>query len=217
MKKRILSMILMLTMVMGIFTGCGTGAGGSANEITVSEMLNSIIEEKGEVVMYRGGVSADGYAGFDTISDKSDGSVVVYNGETLIQKRHKHSSPTLLGLLKGEEEADYVTQKELAVDLDLSLDENDNVVGEVLHGREKMKTSTYAVFDNCTHVEINGKSYMMFELYIKYFRSDNEVDTVHLTFIEDTEYTKDKTVVFDSKDTEGVTVGNYAFVPKPEK
>ena len=100
MRKKFLSMLLATTMIVGLFTGCGSI--GSANTITVSEMLNHILEEEGEVVIYN--FTKDGS---DWDSDYKPGvntkaMVYYYNGETVSAMRS--SDKKLGGYLDGTAE-----------------------------------------------------------------------------------------------------------------
>lgn len=170
MKKRILSMLLALTMVMGIFTGCG--AGGSAKEITVSEMLNSIIEEKGEVTIYK--AIANHFDKDVATLDYKD-VYYVYDGKTLTQSNYQGRSTKFKNF-------QLVTDDK----------------GNVRYEHMEFTLGDYIRFGAFSREEINGTSYMVFALYLHGFDGSKWWDKeVFYTLIEDTEYTIDKTIVFD--------------------
>lgn len=216
MKKRILSMLLVATMVMSIFTGCG--AGGSANEITVSEMLNSILEDEGEVVMYTFTKDGDDWTEDYAPSKKTNVQCYVYNGETetitLMTSSATGTSKNPLGdYLDGtciaDKEKSTTTSYNEPDDLTVVVDKEGNVLYETLLG-----VYAYSIrFGDFERKEINGVSCMVFATY--YFGNEQNpkyagvLEEVNYTIIADTDYTKDKTVVCDSADTEGILTETY--------
>lgn len=218
MKKRIISMVLALTMIMGILTGCGAGSGAPANSITVSEMLNSIVEEKGEVEIYARNYSLGTFGSVSDIADKNgepkavndnakkfqkqiyDGKTGVVYNPTLNPKSNK--SITLKELMSADE-ASLLGPFEGRKDKMRIYVNNDEVTAEILY----FKNVSNVYFGSFSREEIAGESYMVFRTYE--FRNDNGALTdYHVTVIKDTEYTKDKTIVFDSIDLEGAIIEN---------
>lgn len=222
MKKRILSVVLALTMVMGILTGCGAGSDGSASgstggfgtkEITVSEMLNSIIEEKGEVEIYEfnpnSKILKNEYAGnlMAYLDDKGSG--------TMSFKAYYYDGETLKGCIRNDGKKEYI--KNFLVNpsefyegteirknpnfkgIKLVTDKNGDFLYESLGG---------AKFGAFERVDFNGDSYMLFTTYT--FGNEDSKDfagqlkDMVCIIIKDTDYTKDKTIVFDAIGTNGI-------------
>lgn len=211
--KRILTMILALTMVMGILTGCGAGSDGSASgstggfgtkEITVSEMLDSIIEEKGEVVMYSGVNNFSNYedkpcfkgTDFEVIRS---GIVTRYDGgEWVYAKVCSNNFESLSDFITNAEEK----AREVKVRIN-----NFTPIFYTDNGKITCQEMFECKFGSVEHVEIDGTSYMLFREFN--YKNDTENKDfgkcilMNLVLIEDTEYTKDKVVVFDDIKTEG--------------
>lgn len=205
MKKKILSMLLVATLITSIFTGCG--AGGS-KEITVSEMLDSILEENGEVVMYTflkdGSKWTEDYAP----SKNTEVGCIVYDGETETTTwmiSSETGDPLLGSYLDGTRVADKeASNKDLCnqpVNMKLEVDADGNVLCERLNS---------CSFGEFQRKEINGVSCMIFATYVFYVTTydgiEQRVSGVSYTIIPDTEFTQDKTVVLDTADTEGIEV-----------
>lgn len=194
MKKRILSMILMLAMVMGIFTGCGAGAdnaGASMEKITVSEMLANVVEENdGKVVIFVH--DSDSYK--ENFSEKTKWFAYTYNGEAT-------------QLLRGANgEVNTPTADLASVDASNKRTELKEYYNE--HARVKIDMSrpdssvvflggNDIFFGECKHVDINGESYMFFKSY-KISKNSEEFGQTMFTLIKDTDFTKDKLIVADS-------------------
>ena len=191
MKNRILSMLLALTMVMGILTGCGAGGSGSSSkEITVSEALNSILEDEGEVIIYN--TKSRSYKEKATqkvmsvITNSNEGHLKwdgtsVYKWEPMYDRY----SPWISG------PTDFFIEKSIS-------ETSSDIVTMTSKG-----SSNELLFGTCEHVEYEGESYMVFKTYFvrPYDNGINE-DVIHTTFyiIKDTDFTKDKTIVADSAD-----------------
>lgn len=193
-------MLLVSIIIMGIFTGCGNSAETSGNgntgsifqeTITISEMLNSIIEDEGHVVVYST-FSSDYKEPIETTS----GGVVAHDGKKDIDLTAGYDTPPytfkeFLALDAAEIDEKLKEGSEDTIRFNLYVPEGDGVV--------TAQTSTLADFGSFSRVEIDGKSCMVFELY----RYNNGVcNGVFRTIIKDTEYTKDKIVVFDSVSSE---------------
>lgn len=195
MKKRILSMLLALTMIMGIFTGCGAGA--SMEKITVSEMLANVMEENdGEAVIFTY-VYDDDDNYKKSFSEKTRWTPWTYDGETLSALKAKDAngesvsgskSPTLNEFFSAVSYEIGDTSGKPGKWIDIS--RADTPVEYLYYD------SPCVLFGKCEHVAIDGVSYMFFTSY-KY---DNKhgLESTHFTLIKDTEYTKDKLVVVDS-------------------
>lgn len=237
MKKRILLMVLALTMIIGILTGCGAGSDGSASgstggfgtkEITVSEMLNSIIEENGEVVMYTylyespygiendGVVDKDGNPkSFNEYSDFRSSHIreIRYDGKSSNTKLCKGAGFELDKCLTGEYTFDeavkgYMNElKGSKSEMTIVTDEDD-VMCERLTLKGNAPLHVY--FGSFTREEIAGVSCMVFRTYgFAKENAGNPYGTLtyyDATIIKDTEFTKDKTVVLDSTSLEGAIV-----------
>lgn len=199
--KRILSMLLALTMIMGIFTGCGAGA--SMEKITVSEMLANVMEENdGEAVIFTH-VYDDNDNYKKSFSEKTRWEPWNYDGETLSGLNAKDVNgesvsgskrPTLnefFSAVSYEKNPGIYASGEPSWKIDVS---RENTPVEYMQLNGCWYPSVF--FGKCEHVEIDGTSYMFFTSYI-YDNKDGLVST-HFTLIKDTEYTKDKLVVVDS-------------------
>lgn len=208
MKKRILTMVLALTMIMGILTGCGAD---SANKITVSEMINSVLEEKGEVVMYYVTKSGKNYTPDYVPTKNLEGTVTYYNGESLTAMSSKDKK--LGNYLNGTSEANIPARaiQDLKVDLKTITDEEGTVLYEAFCAKQygAQKETAWFKFGEFSRVEIEGVSCMVFAVY-SYDTDSYKLKYVDYVVIEDTEYTKDKTVVFDKTNDEGIK-GNTVY------
>lgn len=217
MKKRILSLLLVMAMIMSIFTGCGNSAETSGNgntgsifqkTITISEMLNSIIEDEGECIMYR--VLFDIRGGSEYVPPLEDLKVTdafAYDGNYLLDAGcDDRKLDVVLNKEKDEFYVEDVKEYHQPYSLDIYVPEGeDETVVECLN-REDGYFGLY--FGNFTRMEIDEVSCMVFETY-EYSLYNEELSEVYYTIIKDTEYTKDKVVVFDSPSSESVTLNKH--------
>lgn len=190
MKKKILSMLLVATMVMGIFTGCG--ARGSANEITVSEMFNHILEEEGVVTIYEGTKRSitENRDNVSLYQFYDDGYVMKHNNERTLSSYFSDE-----GEQKSEGKFEGFT---------ITKDENGQTIAEMINTSE----NGVVPFGKFERMEIEGESYMVFTTYF-YERIGGEngyykLESARCSIIKDTEYTKDKTIVLDTETTDNL-------------
>ena len=229
MKKRILYMLL-ATMVMGILTGCGVGLGDDsanasagifgAEEITVSEMINSFAEEdnNGEFVVYTFSLREEDVESIvdeeitvtDVVLNNKivTGRLTIYDNEKCVTRSfYNEQKKNLENIVMLEDREMYLS--ELTALDPLS---DDLVSGEfdVKRSKDSLYFATYKDSDiilsetycgkfgnTFERIEIEGKSYMVFPFYS--FRGyDGKIIGIACTMIEDTDYTKDKIIVLDT-------------------
>lgn len=199
MKKKLLSMLLVATMVMGIFTGCG--ADGSAETITFRDMLTHVLEENdGEIIIYER-YNTSGYQ--KSFTENSGFRGYFYNGKEWA--RATNGAPKLKEFQANE--VDFIQPEERNYH---------DVYGLVLYKHESGtpveymsadacgNSGIFLKFGECSHVEINGISYMLFTTYN--YTTRNGLKSTDMILIEDTEYTKNKKIVLDSGDSEDIEV-----------
>ena len=214
-------MVLALTMIMGILTGCGAGSDGSASgstggfgtkEITVSEMIHSFAEEdnNGEFVTYRFELSEDDVEA--VVAEETTVADVVLNNKVVVTYKSFNNNEKTVS-------AGFINKTEMYLTDLIALDPLSNDFdGQTEVKRSKQRLSlytyddtgiiTYEGYSGCLYsntferVEIEGKTYMLFALYE--FNFNGKIIGVTCTMIEDTDYTKDKTVVLDTLETEGI-------------
>lgn len=209
MKKRILSMILMVTMIMGIFTGCGVGASSSMEKITVSEMLASVMEENnGEAVIFTHHYSKDN-AYKKNFSEKTKWEAWVYDGEMLnaavinctgeltnnggLVGTSEYTLKEFYSASTFEKSEGRYSSGKPSWEIDITRE--DTPVEYMKFSSSSHKYPT-VYFGKCEHVEIEGESYMFFKAYQYDYKTG--LESTEFTLIKDTEFTKDKLVVVDS-------------------
>lgn len=213
MKKRILSLLLVATMIMSIFTGCGNSTETSGNgntgsiftkKITISEMLNSIIEDEGEVIIYRAlfHPKDPSSENIPPLEDFELLDAYSYDGNYLAYDENYHRYLDELLKLEKDEFVFHYLDEPYSLDIYVPEGEDEAVM-------ECLTPGGYLgfYFGNFTRMEINEVSCMVFEAYD--YPSRDHLNTVYRIIIKDTDYTKDKVVVFDSPSSESVTVNEY--------
>lgn len=183
-------MLLVATMVMGIFTGCG--AGSSANEITVSEMFNHILEEEGVVNIYSGTKSS-------ITKNEDNVSLFQFYDDGYVRKCNNEKTLNSYFSDEGEQESEGKFKG-----FEITKAENEQTIAEMIC------TSKNGVlpFGEFERMEIEGESYMVFTTYF-YERIGGEngyykLESARCSIIKDTEYTKDKTIVLDTEETDNL-------------
>lgn len=187
-------MLLALTMIMGIFTGCGAGGSNASMEkITVSEMLANVMEENsGEAIIFT--YESDKYR--ENVSEKLKWLPYAYAKETMAQIAINGDGWKCT--LDEFYSADSYVKSEKATHSSnwwyLDVTREESVVQYIPY--DSHNKDAVVTFGECEHVIINDESYMLFKSY-KYDYIDGFEKTC-FTLIKDTEYTKDKLVIADS-------------------
>lgn len=184
--------------------GSDVGDSLSGGEITVSDMINSILEEKGSVYIYE---QVQNPPGKDFGKDVSV-HVYKYDGSSLAEEKSGHKMGEYASGTESPESLEYETiSSEVSLNL-LTDSTGNNVRQETFYykyisesnGNHYEHDDLKFGFTNFRHITIYDKSYMVFSV------SNPERVWYECIAIEDTDYTKDKVIVFDKIGTDGITV-----------
>lgn len=207
MKKRIIALSLVLTMAVGILNGCGS-SGTKSDTMTVSEMLETVLEDNsGELYFYTTDTRYDHEIPLGK-SRRMD--VYSYDGESVVRCRKVGSDDIqcALGQIANKETSfEKTEEKDKVLGLDLETDKTGNEVYlEVLKTETHRGSKDFEVYylGGFSRIEIYGTTYMCFATRQTDFYDDRKTEIYFL--IEDTESTKDKTIVWDELGTEGILV-----------
>lgn len=205
MKKKLLALVLVATMIVSVLTGCG---GGKSKTMTVSEMLDAVLEANGgEMLIYT-------YDDYELgVGKDSRVNTFYYNGDIGDYASFKQGSNGVKPKL-GEIAQDNLSAYSFEVGLDepeslglhLITDSTGNAVDhEALYytvsGSNKDLIKFGGIFER---LEIYDKTFMLFR-YDYYNRSHQKIKYMYV-IIPDVEATKNKTIIFDEIGTEGILV-----------
>lgn len=213
MKKKIISILLVATMAVTILAGCGNADGtvkvSKSDTMTISEMLDAVLEDSGgEVNIYCRYSESKEVLGKDFPC-----RTYSYDGKT-VKILKSNPSNTLGDIANGNaEKADLHAEYGVEPGLCIRTDETGNTANleilacggiEKVDGNVRTGDDGAAVFfGSFSRIEVYDKTYMCFTMTV-YPASYSPYDTY--TLIEDTKSTKDKTIVFDTVGTDGVLV-----------
>lgn len=223
MKKRIailLTLTLSATMLLG---GCGS-AGSKSDTMTVSEMLETVLKDNGgEVYIYE--ADTQYYQSIALGKDMPVG-VYVYDGEGINWCQEEGRTESGRGSYKlGDIANDKINfekggEKDLVLGLDLETDDTGNDVYI-----EAIPTEGEDVYylGGFSRIEIYDKTYMCFATCFTNLSYYDEPKTELYYLIEDTESTKDKTIVWDKIGTDNILIDEVnvnkavysPIIPKP--
>ncbi len=207
MKKRFIAIVLIATMTLGILGGCGSSEGGSSKKsdtMTVSQMFETVLEENGgELYIYKA----------DDCDLGKDMSVNVwsYNGQRVnacqeVGRTEGNSGAYNLGDIANKKiNFEKCEDSNILVHgLDLETDETgNNVYIEAIHTENKRLKFYLGGF---SRIEVYDTTFMCFTTNV----TDNSYATPYTYqlyyLIEDTETTKDKTIVWDKIGAEGILI-----------
>lgn len=180
--------------------GSDVGDSLSGGEITVSDMINSILEEKGSVYIYE---QVQNPPGKDFGKDVSV-HVYKYDGSSLADGGRRGNMGEYASGTESPESLEYETISS-EVSLNLLTDSTGNNVRQETFYYKSIRDNYEDEdlefgFTNFRHITIYDKSYMVFSV------SNPERVWFECIAIEDTDYTKDKVIVFDKIGTDGITV-----------
>ncbi len=207
-EKRFITLGLVVTMVVGVLGGCGS-SGSSGKTMTVSEMLETVIEDNGgEVYLYEvesGGDNKDKTFGKDMkVSD-----VYAYDGNNIERMSLGYGNIIKLKDVANHDVSYEERQnKREILGLDLETDEtgNDVYIEAIKIDDNDGWGKEYDVmyFGGFSRIEIYDTTFMCFATNFTDYSYANPYTTTQYVLIEDTESTKDKTIVWDELGTDGI-------------
>lgn len=207
MKKKLLTGVLVATMLVSTLTGCGgSGSGTSKSDtMTVSEMLNAVLEDNdGEILIYR----EESATGNVSVGKDLQTAPFFYDGNNVGRAYYYRNTSAgtkdvikpSLGRIAQDDFSSYLFEKATPASAILCL-ATDATGNSVEYETLSLGTEGEKIyFDEFERIEIYDTTFM----YFRYVRSDNPY--YYYTFIEDTASTKDKTIVLDEIGTEGIKV-----------
>lgn len=215
-KKKIVLLLTVATMIVGLLVGCGNSENktSKSDTMTISEMLNAVIKDNdGEVLIYHGEYtrSDSSNSGLNKPVGKDMhihgiwGGIRSYDGEKIKYKdeNKKEETSTKLGdVAKGLELSDRDEGK--AATLNVTTDETGNAVRLEALAVEGERCDYELIFGSFSRITIYDKTFMVFSTRVDW--GNGEPPFVSYLIIEDTDSTKDKTIVYDSIGTDGVLV-----------
>jgi len=212
MKKKLLVLLMATTMMASLLAGCGSK---DATPITVSEMLDKVLEENGgSIYIYTSSISGHS---FDELISTTEYTVALkptvykYDGTNICtlsaslkggsrQDKGHFESATVKGNTLDEGSDELVKNFDKNIDSmhdddkpqasSLTID-SDGV--EILPSEAANGSDRIAFYDDFYHIENRGISYMVFHA-----PAGNPPTSNVYIFIKDTDYTIDKTVVPDT-------------------
>lgn len=218
MKKRFIALSLVVTMIIGVLSGCGNSKGGSSeggsskksDTMTVSEMLEAVLEDNdGELYIYE----ADMFYDSDIPLGKNRPvHVYVYDGEGIDWCREAGRTQTGRGSYKLGDIANKEISFEKGGDkaeshLNLETDESgNNVYIEAMMYKKALKGRDAFYLGGFSRIEVYGTTFMCFATTVTHKAYYDNRSSVLYYLIEDTESTKDKTIVWDDLGTDGIPV-----------
>lgn len=210
MKKKFLTLALVTTMLVSTLTGCG--GSGKSDTMTVSEMFEAVLDDNGgEVYIYHVDTRLHNgkYKGMN-VGKEMPVSAYAFDGEKIVQC--KVSDYINLGQVAKKEVSlvDRYDNSYPVVGFDLETDEtgNDVYIEALVAYKSESSTSDYKAFylGGFSRVEVYDTTFMCFAINYTDHGYSTPSTSKQYYLIEDTESTKDKTIVWDEMETEGILV-----------
>lgn len=211
MKKKFLTLALVTTMLVSTLTGCG--GSGKSDTMTVSQMFEAVLEDNGgEFYIY--GVETKYYP--DTALGKDmPMKVFAYDGESIIRCQEVGRTENGAGnyklgeIVKENVNFEKTEDETLVLGLNLETDETGNNV--YIETIKTEKDNDRYCLGGFSRIEIYDTTFMCFATNY----TDHNYVTPHTTqiyyLIEDTESTKNKTIVWDEIGTEGILIDEMSL------
>lgn len=211
MKKRFIALLLSGLMVVGVLSGCGS-SGTKSDTMTVSEMLETVLEDNGgELYFY---TTDTQYSNETPLGKDRKMQVYIYDGETVCRGKQvgsddDYESYKLGEIANNEMTFEKVGEKDRVLGLDLETDETgNNVYIEALKTESHSEWHDFEVYylGGFSRIEVYGTTYMCFSTRVTHLDTYDNWKTELYFLIEDTESTKNKTIVWDEIGTDGILV-----------
>lgn len=199
----LLTLALLTTLLLG---GCG-GTESKSDTMTVSEMLETVLKDNGgEVYIYKADTK---YHQNVALGKDMPVGVYVYDGEGInwCQEEGRtesgRDSYKLGDIANNKVNFEKGGEKDLVLGLDLETDDTGNDVYI-----EAIQTENDEVYllGGFSRIEVYDTTYMCFATRVTHLNTYDNWKTEIYYLIEDTESTKDKTIVWDKIGTDNILI-----------